>query len=71
MKDYWFVPKKYGYGAYPANWKGWVAVIVFIGVFVLHATHFPTNYLGFVLLILLVILISKRKTKGTWQWRWG
>ena len=36
MTDYWFTPKRYGYGATPANWKGWVATLAFIGlVFVL------------------------------------
>jgi hypothetical protein len=23
--DYWFKPKTHGYGATPANWKGWAA----------------------------------------------
>jgi hypothetical protein len=27
MSDYWFKPKTRGYGATPANWKGWAATI--------------------------------------------
>ncbi|HEU4381635.1 MAG TPA: hypothetical protein VFR73_23945, partial [Hyphomicrobiaceae bacterium] len=27
MSDYWFKPKSHGYGATPANWKGWAATI--------------------------------------------
>ena len=26
MADYWFKPHAYGFGATPANWKGWAAV---------------------------------------------
>ena len=33
MPDPWFVPKSHGYGAQPANWKGWAAV----GLFVIYA----------------------------------
>lgn len=71
MKDYWFKPKKYGYGAAPANWKGWAFVLIFILVVVLLVYRFPQNYIGFILLVILAILISKQKTKGNWKWRWG
>lgn len=30
MRDAWFRPKTYGFGAYPANWKGWAAVLVYV-----------------------------------------
>ncbi|MEZ4390603.1 MAG: hypothetical protein R3A48_05865 [Polyangiales bacterium] len=30
MRDAWFRPKTYGYGAYPAHWKGWAAVLVYV-----------------------------------------
>jgi hypothetical protein len=30
MADHWFVATKRGFGATPANWKGWAAVAVFI-----------------------------------------
>ena len=25
----WFVPKKYGFGARPNSWQGWLATILF------------------------------------------
>ena len=25
MTSYWFKPHSYGYGATPANWRGWAA----------------------------------------------
>jgi len=27
MSEYWFKPKSHGYGASPANWKGWAATV--------------------------------------------
>ena len=32
MSQYWFKPKTYGYGATPANWKGWAAVAGYVAV---------------------------------------
>jgi hypothetical protein len=29
--DIWFKAKTYGYGWYPANWKGWAAIVVYLG----------------------------------------
>ena len=29
MSKYWFQPATWGYGAEPANWKGWAAVFAF------------------------------------------
>ncbi len=31
-KHYWFRPKTYGYGAQPLNWKGRMAVLVYVAV---------------------------------------
>ena len=30
VSDMWFKPKRFGHGAKPANWKGWVATFVFL-----------------------------------------
>lgn len=32
MSSYWFKPKAYGYGATPANWKGWAVTFAFVAV---------------------------------------
>ncbi len=29
MKDAWFGPRKFGWGASPRNWKGWLAGFIF------------------------------------------
>jgi hypothetical protein len=39
MSDYWFKPKRHGYGATPANWKGWAASLAFLAIMVA-ATYF-------------------------------
>jgi hypothetical protein len=30
MPQYWFKPHAYGYGATPANWKGWAVVAAYV-----------------------------------------
>ncbi len=30
MSDYWFKPKRVGWGLSPANWKGWASMLVLI-----------------------------------------
>ncbi len=85
--SYWFRPKTYGYGATPANWKGWAATAAFIAVL-----------LGISLLLLAsengsptgpepwrfsiwaalsavatgaFVLLARAKSDGQWAWRWG
>jgi hypothetical protein len=74
--SYWFRPKRYGWGASPANWKGWLAIAVFV-VLVLAvnlelAREMPLIYLGiFAALLALFIWIVWKKTDGPFRWRWG
>ena len=42
--DHWFIPKSHGYGATPANWKGWAALGVF--ALVLFALSFAVLHLS-------------------------
>lgn len=83
----WFKPKTHGYGASPANWKGWAATfgfvvieLVLVWVLLLQpiiAKGEPS--LGSFLLwafcsgALTVgfIWLTKAKTDGEWRWRWG
>jgi hypothetical protein len=81
MASHWFVPKSNGYGAYPANRKGWFAVLVFaVALILLAIVVFGSNGLAnfgllvpaavFVLSGLvcggLFICIARLKTKGEW-----
>jgi hypothetical protein len=85
VTQYWFKPKRYGYGATPATWQGWVATIVAslaiaaINVsLVLTVRHHwdldwtLTALLGLdVLAVVFLIVVTRRKTEGEWRWRWG
>ncbi len=84
-KDYWFRPKRYGYGATPSSWKGWAsiaALVLFLllpvrlGLFPLgHAQPDPWRvavWIAYVAVVLFAYaLFAKRLTKGEWRWRWG
>jgi uncharacterized membrane protein YbhN (UPF0104 family) len=82
MSTYWFRPKRYGYGATPVTWQGWalvgVAVAVIAAAAVLVGPHGRQNpwgwfeFLGIEALVLIVLwVITRRKTDGEWRWRWG
>jgi hypothetical protein len=87
MADFWFKPRRYGYGATPVNWRGWLAVgvlaVLDVGLTVwlmLLPTidHSGPSLAGFVVWVattcivtLAFVAFSKTKTDGEWRWRWG
>jgi hypothetical protein len=83
MTRFWFKPKRYGYGARPVTWEGWLlslspAAVAVIGTWWLATQQRADNValvsaLLFVVLVttVAVILISKQRTDGAWRWRWG
>jgi hypothetical protein len=80
---HWFRPKTYGYGAEPANWKGWAATLVFVlamvgmSLAVFGVTPRATIAwaqwalwgLGVVALTAAFTTVAKRKTDGDIKWR--
>ncbi len=86
-QTYWFRPKRYGYGAEPSNWKGWLATAAYVafvvGVsldrLVLPATDGqalagPDIALWIAVLLavtLAFIWLCWVKTDGEWSWHWG
>lgn len=69
INNFWFKTKKYGYGAYPSTWEGWMSIVCFIIFFSFFMIYqFFLSAFGS---ILLVLLLSKLKTNGEWKWRWG
>jgi hypothetical protein len=81
VTEYWFKPKRYGYGATPVTWQGWaatiVAALVMAGInvsLVLTVRHYWTLavLLGLdALAVAFLIIFTRRKTEGEWRWRWG
>jgi len=81
MTSYWFKPKRYGYGATPVTWQGWavtiaaIAAIVAASLSLATADQGPLSWLAAFAIDLVVIvsllIVSRRKTEGEWRWRWG
>jgi hypothetical protein len=81
MARYWFKPKRYGYGATPVTWQGWLltfgTVLAMVAVsLTLRLTE--TSYWALaalfafdVLALATLAIVSYRKTEGGWHWRWG
>jgi hypothetical protein len=74
--DAWFRPKRYGYGATPVNWKGWLFVAVMVAAFwgfmVVKPVSSPIAWtLGIAAWFVILIVVSAWKTEGNWRWRWG
>ena len=78
MTQYWFKPKSHGYGATPANWKGWVASLAFLLVASQQnpGSTFSGWAIGVWALMVAVLVVgfvrlARAKTDGEWKWRWG
>jgi hypothetical protein len=87
MTRYWFKPKTYGYGATPANWKGWAATAAFVAVLTAVALVVfgwqpnpgtrPSSWqiaawlLADAVLVGAFVWLARAKTDGQWGWRWG
>jgi hypothetical protein len=76
----WFRPKRYGYGATPSNWKGWLATgsfVVFTTVLVIVLKphrDFASALAAYGTLLAITLVfawIAWKKTDGAWRWRWG
>jgi hypothetical protein len=83
MTQYWFRPKRYGYGATPVAWEGWAvtlgAVIVLAGsVFAMNVLVDKSNVVAWLTWAMLMaagtwwfVQFCRRRTDGEWRWRWG
>ena len=77
-KEIWFRRKRYGWGWYPANWKGWATTLVYTvlavgGSCIIHlfvtgnSLIWPMAYL-LVISILFVAIAWKMGEPPHWQW---
>jgi hypothetical protein len=83
MTQYWFRPKRYGYGATPTTWEGWAIVLGFAAlmtasVIVMNRFAGVANPAGWLIWavvvaagVLWLVQLSRRRTDGDWRWRWG
>ena len=72
---YWFVPRRYGYGANPVTWQGWAITIAFIALALWVISHFAGRP-GIEIAILapatiLLLVVTAKTTRGGWRGRWG
>lgn len=74
--DVWFEQKRYGLGAgWPVAWQGWALLAAYVAaVFGSIAAWGPESVRPLLVIgpaTLVLILISRRHTRGGWRWRWG
>ena len=79
----WFKPHRYGIGATPTTWQGWLLVAAYAAIvlgamwIVLpHQGPLEPNRLAVWLVIVaaasaVIIWVAHRTTEGGWHWRWG
>jgi hypothetical protein len=72
----WFAPKRYGFGTgRPISWQGWAVMLAFMGIAFVSAYFFAARpMILFAILAPLVVtllVITARTTRGGWRWRWG
>ncbi len=86
-EDYWFRQRRYGYGGYPDNWKGWAASIGFLVAFLawtacmllpLWAQGQEPGSARWMLWLSVGLIaaflfarFSRKRTRGGWSWHWG
>ncbi|MEO7053978.1 MAG: hypothetical protein ABI191_03300 [Rhizomicrobium sp.] len=81
MAKNWFRQKRFGYGATPNTWQGWLFTIVsaVLTMAVILAANFAHDngprflliLVGLPLVLVPTILISRAKTEGGWRRRSG
>jgi hypothetical protein len=81
MTKYWFRQKRFGYGATPNTWQGWLFTLISVGLIagvVWYLRRIPHNSpdtfwaIGALLVVLIpFVWISYIKTEGGWRWRSG
>jgi hypothetical protein len=79
--DYWFTPRRYGYGATPATWQGWAALLALplvCALVTLALFAWLPPVMAFILFaiflpaaVFVFIALARTKTDGEWRWSWG
>lgn len=78
--DAWFAPKRYGYGSgLPIRWQGWALLASYIALLgglklLMDRDDGVSRGLSFGLFVAataVLAVVSARRTRGGWKWRWG
>ncbi len=72
--SHWFVRQRFGYGATPATWQGWLSVAVYLAIVALFAWRLPGGTLRIAVLTPITlgyIWFVWTRTKDGFGWRWG
>ncbi len=68
--DHWFVQKRFGYGAVPVTWQGWLSVALHIAAVALLAWLLPTDLLRLATIVPVTIaylVLVGTRTRGGLQ----
>lgn len=71
---YWFVCKRFGFGATPATWQGWLSTALYVAVIALAAWRLPSQAWRLALIVpvtALFIVFVWTRTRDGFGWRWG
>jgi hypothetical protein len=81
MTKCWFRPKRYGYGATPTTWQGWLLIagivlaMVAVSLYLRLTAHSLWGLAALLVFnavaLAILAVVSYRKTEGEWRWRWG
>lgn len=72
-KKIWFRRKLYGWGWTPCTWEGWVALLVWVAVFVFTVSKLDHELFKNLIVIIvmtgiLILICYKKGEKPRWQW---
>lgn len=73
-EGYWFAQKRFGYGAVPVTWQGWLTTLAYLVMIAAIALEVPGDFLKAGLMLPLsavYIYFIWTKTDGGFAWRWG
>ena len=82
MSKVWFKPKRFGYGATPASWEGWLATALFCAALPADLILAPrlladpaagrvASLIGAAVLFATFVAVISLRGEGLWRWRWG
>ena len=78
--DAWFAAKSFGYGSgLPIAWQGWAVLGLYLLVLLgaSQLTRFPGalarggSFAVIIAATAILLVVTARKTRGGWKWRWG